>query len=113
MAEPRTPKLVIDQAIRDNRIPELLCYGFATVFVIAGLFTLIWGAVAGNGVIAIAGSVASTLFFPSLSAARALREDNIAIRLLEIALSKAETTEEAAKALMNAFEKLFVERKIR
>ncbi len=113
MAEPRTPKLVIDQAIRDNRIPELLCYGFAVVFVVAGLFSLIWGAVAGNDVGAVAGLIASSLFFPSLSAARTLREDNIAIRLLEISLNRLETADQAATILTAAFEELFVKRKIR
>ena len=48
MAEPRTPKLVIDQAIRDNRVAERLCYLFAIAFVAAGLFTLVWGAITGE-----------------------------------------------------------------
>jgi hypothetical protein len=113
MAEPRTPKLVIDQAIRENRRPEFLCYCFAALFVIAGLFTLVWGAVAGNGVISVAGAVASIFFFPALAAARSIREDNMAIRMLEIALDKASTSDEAAKALNEAFTRLFVERKVK
>jgi hypothetical protein len=64
MAEARTPKLVIDQAIRENRRPEILCYVFATLFVLSGVFTLVWGAVAGNGLVSLAGSVASISFFP-------------------------------------------------
>jgi hypothetical protein len=88
MPTPRTPKLIIDQAIRENRTPELLCYGYATFFVASGIFTLIWGAVAGNGVVSVAGVISSVFFYPALAAARSIREDDMAIRLLEIALDK-------------------------
>jgi hypothetical protein len=67
------------------------------------------GAVDGNGGVSVAGAVASIFFFPALAAARAIREDNMAIRLLEIALDKASTADEAAKALNEAFTRLFVE----
>jgi hypothetical protein len=113
MAEPRTPKLVIDQAIRENRRAEYLCYVFAVAFVAGGLFALVWGAVTGGGVVAAVGTIASVLFYPALAAAREIREDNMAIRLLEIALDKATTADEAAKALNDAFTRLFVERKVR
>lgn len=113
MTEPRTSKLVIDQAIRENRKAEQLCYLFAVAFVSSGLFALIWAAVAGQSVIAVVGTVASILFYPALAAAREIREDNMAIRLLEIALERATSADEAANALHNAFTRLFVERKVR
>lgn len=113
MTAPRTPKLVIDQAIRENRRPEFLCYSFATVFVTSGAFTLIWGAVTSNAVVSVAGAVASVFFYPALAAARSIREDNMAIRLLEIALDKATTSDDAAQALSKAFTDLFVERKMK
>lgn len=47
---------------------------------------------------AVAGSAASIFFFPALAAARSIREDNLAIRLLEIALDKASTADAAANA---------------
>jgi hypothetical protein len=113
MADPRTPKLVIDQAIRENRRPEFLCYCFAMLFVLAGLFSLVWGAVNLDGFVALCGTVASVFFYPALAAARSIREDNMAIRMLEVALDKASTTEEAARALSDAFTRLFVERKMK
>lgn len=113
MPASRTPKLIIDQAIRENRTPEFLCYVFAVLFVAAGVFTLIWGAVAGNGVVSVAGVIASVFFYPALAAARSIREDNMAIRLLEIALGKASSADEAALALSNAFSDLFVARKMK
>ena len=113
MAEPRTPKLVIDQAIRENRRPEWICYGIAITLVLGGLFTLIWGTVSGAAIATVVGAVATSLFYPALSAARQIREDNIAVRLLEIPLSEAKTAEDAARTLNEAFTKLFVERKAR
>src|SRR5262245_38575572 len=112
MAEPRTPKLVIDQAIRENRRPEWICYLMAIALVLGGLFALIWGAVSGAGTPALAGTLASALFYPAIAAARQIREDNIAVRLLEIPLTEAKTAQDAAKALSDAFTKLFVERKV-
>ena len=73
---PRTPKLVIDQAIRENRQPEYLCYGFATLFVLAGVFALC-GAMASS-------QWPVSSFTLVLAAAPSIREDNMAIRLLEI-----------------------------
>ncbi len=68
---------------------------------------------AGNGVVSVAGTVASVFFYPAMAAARSIREDNMAIRLLEIALDKASSADEAAKALSDAFLRLFVERKLK
>ena len=62
---------------------------------------------------ALAGSAASVFFYPALAAARNIREDNMAIRMLEIALDKATTADEAARALSDAFTRLFVERKMK
>ena len=111
MAGPRTAQEVIDQAIRENRSGEWLCYGLALVFVIVGIGVIVWGAVSGQGIVSVAGSIASILFWPALREARQIRKENMAIRLLEAPLSKAGTAKAAAEAIREAFTDVFVRRK--
>src|SRR5438874_8086606 len=84
MAEPRTAKQVIDQAIKENRRGEWLCYGFATVFVLAGLAVIGKSLLTEQSAWSTAiGAAVSALFWPAVSAARLIRRENLAIRLLE------------------------------
>ena len=107
MTAPRDVHLVIDQAIRENRFGEQLCYGFAIVFVLVGVVVVIWGAVIGQGLVSLAGSVSGGLFWPALKQARLIRETNIAIRLLEIPLARAGNAKAAAEAIRDAFSSIF------
>jgi hypothetical protein len=62
----------------------------------------------GSGVQALAGAVSSALFVPAMMMAKGIRRQNLAIRLLEAALSRAETAQEAAQAIRSAFTEVFV-----
>jgi hypothetical protein len=111
MSAQRTAKEVIDQALRENRLGERLCYALAVVFVTVGVGVIVWGAASEQGVVAVAGSIASILFWPAMREARQIRKENIAIRLLEAPLSMAGTADAAAKALKDAFTSVFVPKK--
>lgn len=102
----RTAKDVIDDAIRENNSAAWLLYGFAITFVMVGLAVLITGIVQGNNITSILGASASTMFWPSMSAARRIRKENIAIRLLEAPLSQSSTAEDAAGMLHHLVEKI-------
>jgi hypothetical protein len=108
MANLRTAQEVIDQAIRENPAGEWLCYAFAVVFVIVGGTVIVLGASAGEGLVSLAGSIASILFWPAMREARQMRKENMAIRLLEAPLSMAGTSKAAAEALRDAFTAVFV-----
>jgi hypothetical protein len=110
-ALPRTAEQVIDQAIGDNKLNEYLLYGFASVLVFCGVAVLVVGAYRGEGLVALAGSISSGLFFPAMNEARKIRRENIAIRLLERPLSMAETSHEAADALKEFFLDTFISRR--
>jgi len=110
MADVRSVKVVIDEAIRENRFGERLCYCFATTFVLVGVGVIIWGARSGDGVVSIAGSIAGILFWPAIREARQIRKENMTIRLLETPLSMATTADSAAKALRDAFISLWVKK---
>jgi hypothetical protein len=101
--EPRTAKQIIDQAVAENRSAERLLYAFAILVVSTGAFALVWGVVTSQGVAAVAGAIASSLFLPAMSQARQTRRESVAIRLLEAPLSRATTSHEAAAMLTEFF----------
>jgi len=95
----RTAKEVIDDAIRENSSATWLLYGFAIVFVLAGVVELAVGSIRQNPISQGLGVVAAALFYPAITATRRTRKENIAIRLLEVPLSQAATEQAAAKML--------------
>jgi hypothetical protein len=102
-AVPRTAQEVIDQAINENKASEYLLYGFAIAFVFCGMIALVAGAIQNERLVALAGGIGSALFYPSMRLAKQIRRENIAIRLGELPLSKAETSHEASIALKEFF----------
>jgi hypothetical protein len=101
---------VIDKAISENQLGELLLYGLAGTFASIGSFVLVWATLHGESLVAVAGSIASSLFWPAIRSARQTRKESIAIRLLEAPLSRADTAKEAADMLHRFFDSLMLER---
>ena len=104
---PRTAEDIINQAIKENRMSEYLLYFFAILFVIVGLSVLIWAMILRETIIAVTGSISSIFFWPAMSSARRTRKENIAIRLLELPLSKASTSQEASQLLVRLLDDIF------
>jgi hypothetical protein len=103
----RTAKEVIDQAIKDNRLPEYLLYTFACLFVLTGE-VLIGNAIYNKTTLtAIVGTALNGLAWPAYQMTRRIRQENLMLRMLEVPLSIAETADEAAKMLTEAFENHF------
>jgi hypothetical protein len=112
MAEPRSAKSVIDQAIRDNLWWEWLCFGSATALVVVGLIAIVRAMLIDQrGEVTLAGTAATALFWPAVQMGQRVRKENMAMRLLEIPLGKAQTEEAAANMLQEMFQKIFVEKK--
>lgn len=106
----RTAREVIDQAVAENLFGERLLYGMAFAFAVAGLFVLVWAAIHRLPVIAVTGCVSSYLFWPAVNSARKTRKESVAIRLLEVPLSRADTAREAAEMLQRQFLKQMSEK---
>lgn len=98
---------MIDQAIAENRFGERICYSLAILFALAGVAVLGCGIWLGQGLLALAASIPGALLWPALREARRIREKNLAIRLLEVPLSKPHTADEAAKLVSEMFKTLF------
>lgn len=100
----RPAKEIIDAAIEDNRWWERLCFGVILVCLAVGVAGAVVGMVKGDGLISLFGSAFAALFWPALRYTVGVRRDNIRIRLYEIALARAETSEQMAAILREIFE---------
>lgn len=95
----RSAQEVIDQAIADGQRWERLCYALVLFFILLGSIVLIVGVVRESGLIAIAGSLFTGLFWPALRYADGVRRDLIRTRIYEMALAKAKTADEMLQML--------------
>jgi hypothetical protein len=103
IAKKRTTEQIIKESIEHNRPVERLLYAFSVGIFLVGAASLVGGLYQGELILTIIGPIASALFIPAMKWANKIRQQNFSIRLLEIPLSKAETSEEAAKALREFF----------
>jgi hypothetical protein len=111
MVAPRTARQVIDQAIRDNKAWEYLCYALVILFGILGASVIIVGLFRESVAFSAIGVVTSYLLWPALSNAREIRTHNMLIRLYEVPLSRATTAQSAAEALRDIFIRVFADKK--
>jgi hypothetical protein len=105
----RTTSDVIDLAIRENRLPTYLLYGFSVAFVLTGTALIVWSMVEKQPIMAIAGVADGSLFWPAVKFADKTRRSNIMLRTLEVPLNLAQTATEAAEMLHRVFEAHFLE----
>jgi hypothetical protein len=106
MPRPRSAREIIDQVISENKTSERLLYFFAALFAVLGVGIVVLGAVKNQQTIALAGSIAAGLFWPTMRLARQTRRENIAIRLLEAPLGRAETAKQAAETVQRLVEEM-------
>jgi hypothetical protein len=99
----RSAKSIVDSAIRENERGLYILYGIAVGLVICGLCVLLIGVLKDNALTSIAGAVSSSLFLPAMTMAARFRRENIALRLLEAPLARADTSKEASEALYRYF----------
>jgi hypothetical protein len=95
---------VIEQAINEDRFGEHLLYLFSCTTFFTGLAVLGYGVYNAQSLAAILGAVANIMFYPAMRLAKSIRDQNMAIRLLEIPLNNSKTAEEAATLLKQFFE---------
>jgi hypothetical protein len=103
----RTVRDIIDQAIAENRIPEYILYTFACLFVLTGEALIAVAIYNKVGMDAVLGVALNGLAWPAYRATRAIRAENLMLRMLEVPLMKAQTADEAAKMLADTFESRF------
>ena len=99
---PRSAKEIIDDALRDNRSWEWLCYVLVVLLVGVGISILLFGIILERDVAAVVGGGVSGLFWPALRYARNFRQDNIRVRLYELPLAMSKSPEDAAMYLERA-----------
>jgi hypothetical protein len=79
----------------------------AVFFVGVGAYGFVHSIHTGNGWLAAASAIESGLFYPALNSVQKIRRENQKIRLLELALTNAKTTDKAAAAVEKVFTEEF------
>lgn len=102
----RTASEVIDKAIAENRVAEWLMYLFALIFVSTGGYVLVVSLNSKDVVTSLIGLNTSSLFWPAMTSARRTRKENIAIRLLEAPMNRADTAKDASDMLYQLMDDL-------
>ncbi len=103
MAGRRTPKEVIDEAIRHTEPLNNLCYWILAGLALAGVVSIIIGAVRGDFWTGGIGTVPIGVCWPVLVYAMRLRQQNALLRMLEVVLNNVKTAPEAHAAIRDAF----------
>jgi hypothetical protein len=99
----RTPRAVINEAIRETAPYETICWWGLVIFGLTGVNTIlaaVWQGSAGMGAV---GAVPTALCWPAIRYAIAIRKGNVALRLLELALNNVNSSELALDAINRAF----------
>lgn len=98
-----TAQSVIDKAIKENMISQYLMFIFASVSFCIGVFCVIYSIMVDKYSYAMISTFSGLVFIPSLKFISKSRKENLAIRLLEVPLSRADTAKQAAEALCQYF----------
>ena len=105
--EKRTPKEVIDQAIREGHPGLWLAYISIMVSLGGGVFGLLEASRNQQPLVAVLGGLMSLCIWPSMQHALSVRKQNVALRLLEIPLSQAQSSKELAQLLRDFFREAY------
>ncbi len=100
---PRTPRSVINEAIRETAGFNALCYWGLVVFGLTGVITILTAVYRGDPWTATVGAVPAALCWPAMRYAILIRQQNVALRMLELALTNVKSAEQALNAINQAF----------
>jgi hypothetical protein len=104
----RTAQQLIDEAIAENRATAHVLYLLAIVAALVGLGVLVWASIMRQPLLALAGSICTSLLWPAIRLVQQTRKENIALRLLEAPLGRAPTAVAAAMMLEHFFLQMFL-----
>lgn len=113
MAGPRSPRSVINDAIKETAGFNSLCYWGLVVFGSVGVFAIVVGVCRGDPWLGGLGTIPAGLCWPALHYAILIRKQNVALRMLELSLDDVKSANEALKAINEAFGFHFGEKEIK
>jgi hypothetical protein len=100
----RTPRLVINEAIRETAGFNALCYWGLVIFGLTGVIAILAAVLRGDAWIGGVGTIPAVLCWPTMRYAILIRKQNINLRLLELTLNNVKSAEQALAAINKAFE---------
>jgi hypothetical protein len=99
LRQTRTTKDVIDQAIDENKATERLYASLTLLLTLTGAVSLLWAVKHDRPMFALGAILIIALSYFPLHVIRKTRRENLAIRLLEVPLNRANSASDAALAV--------------
>lgn len=109
----RTPRAVINEAIRETARFNTLIYCGLVLFGLTGVAAIAVAIFQGNAWIGGIGAVPAALCWPAMRYAILIRQQNVALRMLELALNNVNSADEALKAINQAYGFHFGDREVK
>jgi hypothetical protein len=100
---PRTPRSVINGAIRETAAFNALIYWGLIIFGLTGVMTILIAVYRGDAWIGGIGAVPAALCWPAMRYAFLIRNQIVALRMLELSLNNVKSAEQALEAINKAF----------
>jgi F0F1-type ATP synthase assembly protein I len=99
----RPTSAVINQAIEENKAGQRILYLAAFFCLVTGVVILIWQIHHQQPVMAILGFLLALLSLPLFTWIKSTKKQNLALRLVEVPLSRADTAKQAAELVSKLF----------
>ncbi len=103
----RTPSEVIDQAVEEGRFGVLMAYLAIVVALCGGVTGIVQAILTQQPLWVVGGGILGSWIWPALRYALKIRQENLALRLLEIPLNQTQSAREAAQLLQDFFRESF------
>jgi len=103
----RTPKDVIDGALKETAGWEWICWYGCIASGIVGLAAVVVGFCRGDAWVGLTGAIPGAGVFGLMRYAAAIRKENISLRLMELALNNTKTAEDATRVLSQVYSSHF------
>jgi hypothetical protein len=94
---------IIDNAVAENRNNEYILYAFMIVSFCIGLIVIGWALIGGHPIATLGGAIESLLTVPAITNIRAIRRENMRLRLLEVPLASTNSPDEACAIILKIF----------
>ena len=99
----RTPRAVINEAIRETAPYDTICWWGLVVFGGTGFVTVLASVFQNSAGLGAVGVIAMALCWPAMRYAILIRRGNVALRMLELALNNVSSADRALEAINRAF----------
>ena len=99
---------MINEAIRESAGWDTICRCAVVLFGLTGAVTILVSLWTGNALGGFVGAISASLCWPCIHYASTIKQSNVSLRMLELALDQVESADQARDAINKAFASHYV-----